>query len=65
MGSVSFLQPCEICGNNTGSPTGRCNACWTIERGLEEFLSHPGGRAAVRSILDLIGEELEPSSLES
>ena len=40
-----YMKPCEICGHNTPSDTGRCSNCWQVEHRLEEYLTHAAGRA--------------------
>lgn len=47
-----WLVPCEICGHNTASATKRCNKCYSVEQGLEEYLSHNAGRVIVARILE-------------
>lgn len=46
-----YQVACEICGNNTSSLTKRCNSCWVVEHGLEEYLSHAAGRAHINEII--------------
>jgi hypothetical protein len=46
------MIPCETCGKPTRYlGTKRCDACWEVERRLEDYIKTPGGRAFVEKLV--------------
>jgi hypothetical protein len=49
---MSNTVPCQFCDKPTPMlGTKMCNACWSVERGLRDFLRTQGGMAYTKGVI--------------